>query len=151
MLHNSSSEGANPLKLRRHLTFSLRTLFILLTASAVWLGVVVNRARQQREAIKAIEALGGTVVYDWELSSPSPADFDPDATPPGPDWLRRLVGDEFFQDLGVVHLAGPQASALSAIPHLQRLRTPRILWPNFELTAETRAMLQESLPGCEIW
>jgi hypothetical protein len=44
---------------RRYLTFSLRTLFVLTTAFAIWLGVVVNRAREQREAIKAIEALGG--------------------------------------------------------------------------------------------
>ncbi len=136
---------------RRWFQYSLRSFLVLLTAPAVRLGVIVNRAHEQRKAVKAIEALGGTVVYDWELSSSSPIDFDPDATPPGPAWLRRLGGDEFVQDVRVVHLAGPEASALSAIPHLQRLRTLRILWPNFELTAETRAKFQGSLPGCEIW
>lgn len=34
----------------RYLTFSLRTLFLALTALAVWLGIVVNRAREQRES-----------------------------------------------------------------------------------------------------
>src|SRR6185437_14530890 len=44
---------ANPeMKPRRHyLTFSLRTLFVLTGAIALWLGVVVNRAREQREAV----------------------------------------------------------------------------------------------------
>ncbi len=139
---------------RRWFQYSLRSFLILLTALAVWLGFVVNRAREQREAVKEIEAVGGNVIYDWELSylpAASPIDLDPDAISPGPGWLRRLVGDEFFQDVGVVFLAGPEASALSAIPHLQRLRALRILCPNFELPAEIRARFQESLPGCEIW
>lgn len=41
---------------RRYLTFSLRSLFVLTTALAIWLGVVINGAREQREAVKAIEA-----------------------------------------------------------------------------------------------
>jgi len=40
---------------RRYLTFSLRTLFILTTALALWLRVVVNRAREQQEVVKAID------------------------------------------------------------------------------------------------
>jgi hypothetical protein len=36
-----------------------------MTASAVWLGVVVNRAREQREALKTIEAMGADVHYEY--------------------------------------------------------------------------------------
>jgi hypothetical protein len=49
---------------RRYLTFSLRTAFVLFTALAVWLVVVVNRARQQQEAVDAIVKAGGLVAYD---------------------------------------------------------------------------------------
>lgn len=94
---------------RRYLTFSLRTLFVLVTAFAVWLGVIVNRAREQREAVEAIEAAGGWIGFDWETEySHSERDeivFSIDSrNPPGPDWLRRLVGEEFFQDAEIVVL-----------------------------------------------
>ena len=49
---------------RRWFQYSLRSFLVILTALAVWLGVVVNRARVQREAVKAIEALGGCHFYD---------------------------------------------------------------------------------------
>src|SRR6185437_11305871 len=83
---------------RRYLTFSLRTLFVLTTVFAVWLGVVVNRAREQREAVKAIEALGGTVAYDWDEFPFDPFASDKRHTPHGPAWLRWLIGDDYFQN-----------------------------------------------------
>jgi hypothetical protein len=52
--------------IRRYLTFSLRTTFVFFTAFAAWLGVVVHRAREQREAVEAIKALGGVVQFDWQ-------------------------------------------------------------------------------------
>ena len=64
-----------------------------MTALAVWLGVVVNRATEQREAVEAIEALGGYVIYDWQAPS---SDAEQLA---GPAWLRRAVGDDFFRTL----------------------------------------------------
>src|SRR3569623_2086670 len=70
---------------RRYLTFSLRTLFILLTMFADWTATIVNRAREQREAVKAIEALGGEVLY-------------------GPfailNWQR--TGNDYFQNVEIV-------------------------------------------------
>jgi hypothetical protein len=43
---------------RRWFQYSLRSFFVLVTAFAVWPGVVVDRARERREAVKAIEAFG---------------------------------------------------------------------------------------------
>lgn len=48
---------------RRYLTFSLRTLFVVLTVLGIWLGVIANRAREQREAVRAIEKAGGFIAY----------------------------------------------------------------------------------------
>lgn len=111
----------------RYLTFSLRTLFLALTALAVWLGIVVNRAREQRDAVKAIEALGGTVAYDWQQESTFPF-YSPVAShPPGPAWLRRIVGDDFFQNASQVNFGSPinpiEIELSKAMPCLKQLRT----------------------------
>ena len=139
---------------RRNLTFSLRTLFILLTALAVWLGIVVNRAREQREAVKAIEALGGRVQYDWEQDLNDP--FGEPYGPGGPGWLRKMIGDDFFQDVRQVSFeVGPNTTTL--IKHLQRMeRLNRVLaWCMSEKIDDEQAreeleQLRAELPGCEI-
>ncbi len=78
---------------RRWLTFSLRGLLVVLTVVCLWLGRQVERARKQREAVDAIQAVGGTIEYDW-LRRGEPRR--------GPVWLQRLIGDEFFQGVDAV-------------------------------------------------
>jgi hypothetical protein len=51
---------------RRYLTFSLRTLFILLAVLATGLGWTIERARQRGKANDAIIQAGGVVSYDNE-------------------------------------------------------------------------------------
>jgi hypothetical protein len=48
---------------RRWLQFSTRALLVAVTALGVALGVIESRARPQRQAVAAIEALGGFVDY----------------------------------------------------------------------------------------
>jgi hypothetical protein len=48
---------------RRWFQFSMRSFILLLTAFAVVLAVLANRAREQREAVAAIERAGGVVLY----------------------------------------------------------------------------------------
>lgn len=145
---------------RRWLQFSLRGFLVVLTASGVWLGVVVNRAREQREAVEAIEALGGSVGYDWQdvpLDMQDPFSFYGPLTPPGPVWLRRLIGDEFFQDAVNVSFS-EGTNALKSIAHLKRLRKLKtvVLTP-FESTAATdfdwiaaADEIEDALPSCEV-
>lgn len=81
---------------RRWFQFRLRTLLIavlVLSLPLSWLAVRMDRARRQREAVEAIRALGGQVVYDWQ-STPwgGPAKW-----PRYPAWLRNLLGEDFFQ------------------------------------------------------
>ncbi len=137
---------------RRYLAFSLRTLFILLTALAVWLGVIVNRAHEQPEAVKAIEALGGTIGYDWQVVPLAPDalfSLDGPLTPPSPSWVRRLVGDEFFQDAVEVDF-WKESSALKSIANLSRLRTLKTVIISPFVSTSTMDELKAALPNCEV-
>lgn len=81
--------------LKLKLQFSSRLLLVLVGCLCAWLGVTANAARTQRELVKAILAAGGEVFYDWQVT-----DDGSDSGlehPPGPDWLRRWLGDEYFQ------------------------------------------------------
>ena len=141
---------------RRYLSFSLRTLFILLTASAVWLGIVVNRAREQREAVKAIEALGGTVFYDWQQQY-LPNGYKivaRDGTPVGPAWLRKIIGDDFFQTVTTVIFASfpkpTDAEVLKAIPQFQRLQGLEGVAIPYSASEVTLDKVAAALPKCKI-
>lgn len=111
---------------RRYLTFSLRTLFVLVTALAVWLGIVIDRAREQQEAVKAIEALGGVVTYDWQSTSLYgeygmyvlwSANQKRDCR--SRKWLCPITGDDLFHDVDVVGV--PATRLAETMPHLDRL------------------------------
>jgi hypothetical protein len=53
-----------PAHRRRRLRLSVRTLMLLIVASACGLGWLVSQARQQQLAVQAIVARGGTLEYD---------------------------------------------------------------------------------------
>jgi hypothetical protein len=142
---------------RRWFQYSLRSFLILVTGLAVWLGVVAHRARQQREAAKAIEALRGHVVYDWQLQhTPNGAiiDIQLNGKPSGPTWLRRLTGDEVFQEPEIVtFMVNPPLSDeeyLQAIPTLQQLRRLKQVDMWKPVAQETVSKLQSALPNCEV-
>jgi len=97
--------------------FSLGTLFLLVTVFIVWIGFVTNRAWERRLALEGIGALGGGVLYE-NVRTGSDA--------PGPEWLRLVVGDEYF--VRVVNVVLAEASvddvrleALLPFAELQRL------------------------------
>lgn len=148
---------------RRWLQFSLRALLVLLTVISVWLGVVVRRAREQREAVNAIEALGGSVRYDWqpdfvraEGMGAGGADqtYVPNVkikpSPGGPAWLRQLIGDDFFQSVERVYLIHPKADVLQSIPYLQRMHRLRSLTILAAAPESAQLTLKTALPNCEI-
>src|SRR5437879_1241885 len=94
-------------KPRPWLQFSVRTLVIVSLLVGVGLGIIADRARRQWEAVSAISRVGDTVWYDYQKASGDrPNVFDPKAAAPGPEWLRRLIGPEFFQDVVMVNLKG---------------------------------------------
>jgi hypothetical protein len=114
----SNGAANSRIKRRSWLRFSLRTLFLVTAILAVWLGIQVNRAANQRRAVAAVKARGGTVHYMHECyTHPMPlrdfysgSSFDHQVEPPGPAWLRHLLGDEYFQDVVYISLADRIAS-----------------------------------------
>lgn len=114
---------------RRWYQISLRTLLLLVTLASAgfgWLGYKVRQANSQRKAVEAIRNIGNTayVFYDYDFDSGGMI-LPPPTLPPGPEWLRKLVGDDLFTDVvavkfpykttdvALVHLAG-----LSQLKHL---------------------------------
>ncbi|SIN81955.1 hypothetical protein SAMN05444166_1082 [Singulisphaera sp. GP187] len=90
------------LKLRR-LRVSLRVLMLLIMIAAVFIGDRVTKARKQREAVESVKRCGGGVVYDWAyVNRGKSTPTEPNA----PQWLRGLLGDEYFQDVASVALTG---------------------------------------------
>src|SRR5438132_11970797 len=83
---------------RRWLQFSLRSLLIFTLICAVasaWLVRKRDQKRKERDAVAALIKLGGTVWYDYQAGNPK-------ATPPGPGWLRAILGENFFGEVRFV-------------------------------------------------
>ncbi len=104
---------------RRWFRFSLRTFFVLLTMLCVWLAMVANSARRQREATEWAEKNSGYIMYDWERDSHGR--FNPQATPPGPAWLRAWIGDDYFQSIVILRIRDEPVRDLTPLQGLTRL------------------------------
>ncbi len=78
--------------------YSLRTLMIVVSVCGVlsgWVGMMLERAREQRAVVKKIKALGGSVYYDYQITE-GQWGYHPANTPPGPGWVRWILGDDIF-------------------------------------------------------
>jgi Leucine-rich repeat (LRR) protein len=87
---------------RRWFQFSLRTLLALVVVAAIGLGflaVPMHRARAQREAVEALLQAGADVEYDYQRQTDAAGSWVYCAEPPGPEWLRKILGNDFFADV----------------------------------------------------
>ena len=85
---------------RLRFQFSILSLLVLTVVVAVpfsWLKTEMNAARRQRETVEWIKNAGGEVVMT-SIRSTRPC-YTPGAKPPGPAWLRNLLGDDVFADV----------------------------------------------------
>ena len=111
-----------PKRKRRWFQFSLRTLMIVVVIVAIpcaWLGRKIERKRQEREAVAAIKKMGGLVGYDYQMAG---------AKPPGPDWLRNVLGENIFSEVasvsyyfGKANVTDTEAVQLRELAALQKL------------------------------
>ena len=85
-------------------------------AICLWLGWFVNRVNQQRQTVQWVTELGGFVRYDYE----NPLRI---AELPGPDWLRNLIGIDYFANVVMVDLSGAQVNDLTPLANLKNLET----------------------------
>jgi len=88
---------------RTRLQFGLSTLLLVVTVFGVWLGIAVNKANKQRRAVAAIEKLEGRIQFDYERDANGQR--IPDAQPPGPKWLRKVLGDDYFRKVIFIDFA----------------------------------------------
>ena len=103
---------------RLRFQFSIRSLLVLVVAVAIpcsWMAVEMKEAKEQRNAVEAICNLGGQIAYDYDES-------DPREGPRGPTWLRKLLEDDFFNDVyNATVRSNAQIEQLKGLPQLKRL------------------------------
>ena len=157
-MDQSESTAANLVRRsrRRWFQFSLRSFLIVLTALVVWLGVVVNRARAQREAIKAILKLQGDIDIHFDLFG----EDDYCHTPSLEEqivrlraWLAEIVGDDFVYHVHAVrlpHRLSRDCEIIELVPHLQRFRRLRIVKISIFTPEESEHQLAAALPDCKV-
>ncbi len=85
---------------------SLLTLVLIVALSFGWLAAERKKARQQKELVDQIGNQIGkrSVGYDWQHDAKGSA--SPNAKPPEPIPVRKLVGDDFFSDVDRLTLGG---------------------------------------------
>ena len=94
--------------------FSLQTFLIVITFVAIWVAVETNRASGQRRAVEALSNYG-YVIYEHEFVNSAAMQgsyggknsqrVDWGRETPGPRWIRRLVGDDYFRRVVNVDVA----------------------------------------------
>ncbi|NQU24226.1 MAG: hypothetical protein HQ567_23335 [Candidatus Nealsonbacteria bacterium] len=112
---------------RLRFQFSVRSLLLFVAVVAVvcsWFAVKMQEARRQKEAVAAIEKGEGSVFYDYEFDANG--NFLPGTPePPGPPWLRNLLGVDFLSDVaGIGYLDATDAdlTRLKGITSLEYLQ-----------------------------
>jgi len=120
-------------------TFSLRSLllivFIVCLASA-WVGEKVSRGKQEAAAVRRLRQRPLVLDYDYEYDEKIYVIADP----PGPQWLRELLGEFYFQHVIRVTAVGNlfQPAASITDEHMYLLHDlPRLKEVDFSSTAVT--------------
>jgi hypothetical protein len=119
---------------RRWLRFSLRTLLIAITLFGIWLGLRVNAARRQAQAVAEIrKQRSGSVYYDFELQANNPAE----AKSWVPSWIIARTGPDLFHNVVSAHMTHLDASNWWEIDDLHT-RKP---WNKLQVVADVRRHL----------
>ena len=95
-----------PKRKRRWLQFSLRSLLIFTTICAMACGWLAKRIEMKRKEREAFCHFAPGVAYDYQIDSSSERKIDRNAEPPGPKWLRQVLGDNFFGKVVRVDIQG---------------------------------------------
>lgn len=110
---------------RPSLQYRLRGLFITVTVFAVFLGVQVNRANRQGDAMAELEEVTHDVEYDYQRPSEE-APINYARQPRGWPWLRNLLGSHYFDTVVGISLEGTErpvsdrdVALLSQLAHLR--------------------------------
>lgn len=155
------------MRARQWLQFNLRWAFVILTACGVWLGVFTKSARRERAGLRAVESLKAEIWYEHEGAPEFIVLWGEDcqlvfanhraatAPAPGPEWLRRILGDEYFTRVVGLSLSGREVgdsdmTAIAKLAGLSRIDLSGTKVVGARLSADGRARLQAALPACKI-
>jgi hypothetical protein len=170
------------LVLRRRFQFSFRSLLVFLVAVSIplgWFAWEMQQARKQREAVEAIvQADGKTHYVPWKelltLEQALAQRSHVRSKRPSLRWLRRVLGNDFFDDVfgveGIGYAFGD--SELELVKKLPKLEYVNLFRTNVtnaglehlkglsylrhltvfggEVTEEGLDSLRQALPHCEI-
>jgi hypothetical protein len=104
----------------RFFRFRLRTLLLGILVLGLALGWKIERAKRQREAVAWVLQAGGKVRYAHEKTDA--CGYALPGEPPGPKWLRDLVGIDFLDNVSTVYLAGRPVSDLARLADVAGLK-----------------------------
>jgi len=114
--------------------FSLRTLLVAVALFGVWLGLRVNAARRQAQAVVEIRnQRGGSVYYDFESKAENPAD----AKSWVPSWIISRTGPDLFHSVVSARMDHLVASEIGDLDVLEARRP----WDKAKVVAEVRRHL----------
>jgi internalin A len=128
---------------RRRFGLSLRVLMVVVLVLGGSFGWLAYRARVQRQAVAAIEAAGGTVLYDFDYADGTPRLLVPGKKRRWPDWLINLVGSDYLGNVTYVRVQDKDGAVkaddalMAQIGRLDRLES---LW-----VSETRSVTDAGL------
>ena len=117
----------------RWFRFSLRFLLLLVTIICVSLGWKVNQVRNQQAVAAKLVQAEMALRFDEHPFFTKGSSVARLQGPPGPKWLRRILGDEFFTqltDIDAPPLAGHPVSddehrLIGSLSYLERLSIER--------------------------
>ena len=114
-----SPKAEPPKRKRRWFQFSLRTFLIFTAIVAVgcgWIGRRMEQKRREREVLESLDRLRVGLAYDYQSGT--------GGKPPGPEWLRKLLGENFFTEVESVSLSNIQRTndGLESIKELSQVR-----------------------------
>ena len=120
MTESNPTTASRRFNWRRLFQFRLRTLLILTTIIAVLLGWWSHKARQQREAVAALNK-AALICYDFEKKW-----GEQSQVPFWPAWLVDALGVDYFANVEAIGVFDKQItddwlSHLKGVPLLQRL------------------------------
>jgi hypothetical protein len=112
-----------PSRFRPLHSFSLRTLLIFIAVVAIpcaWLGRKIEQKRSERELTDFIHKSGGQISYPYEGIK--------NGKPPGPEWLKKLLGTNFFCDVDDVDLRKDKAADDALLKKIAAFTRLKSLW-----------------------
>lgn len=136
--HRSTLSKNSPTPKRRWFRFSLKTLLIVVVLSSLllgWLGLEIQQAERQSQAVEEIQKTGAWVVYDWDLDDDGNATWK--GRPPVPEWLTEWTGVDLFGDVVGVTFGQVTDAQLEHVKTLTDLR-----WLDLHDTQVTDAGLE---------